>query len=62
MNILQLCNKVPYPPKDGGSLATWSLSSGMILHGVNLKIISMQTSKHPQITEKLPLKISNNVS
>ncbi|MCD6598494.1 MAG: glycosyltransferase [Bacteroidales bacterium] len=62
MNILQLCNKVPYPPKDGGSLATWSLTSGMMQHGVKLKVISMQTSKHSQTNEELPPEIANNIS
>jgi len=62
MNILQLCNKVPYPPKDGGSLATWNLTSGMIMHGVKLKVISMQTSRHHQTIEKLPPKIADNIS
>jgi glycosyltransferase involved in cell wall biosynthesis len=58
MNILQLCNKVPYPPKDGGSLATWSLSTGMLSHGVSLEIISMQTSKHMQEDVELPDNLS----
>ncbi len=58
MNILQLCNKIPYPPKDGGSLATWSLSTGMLSHGVSLEIISMQTSKHPKEDVELPVNLS----
>lgn len=62
MNILQLCNKVPFPPKDGGSLATWSLSTGLLSQGVSLEIISMQTSKHKQDNTKIPTNLSGNLN
>ncbi len=46
MKILQLCNKVPFPPKDGGSLATWTLSTGFALHNADIQILAINTSKH----------------
>jgi glycosyltransferase involved in cell wall biosynthesis len=58
MNILQLCNKVPYPPKDGGSHATWQLAKGLSNHGCGVQILSLNTSKHhtePANNSVLPL-------
>ncbi len=61
MKILQLCNKVPFPPKDGGALAIWNLSKGMVQQGIELYILALNTSKHPisdfQVPEKYKEKI-----
>ena len=46
MKVLQICNKVPFPPKDGGSLATWNLAKGLAQQGVDLTIAALNTSKH----------------
>ncbi|MCC6691077.1 MAG: glycosyl transferase family 1, partial [Bacteroidia bacterium] len=47
MNILQLCSKVPNPPKDGGSVAMDILTQGLIALGANVKILAIATHKHP---------------
>jgi glycosyltransferase involved in cell wall biosynthesis len=44
MRILQVCNKIPYPPKDGGSLAMHQLSESMS-RGHEVKILAMDTHK-----------------
>jgi glycosyltransferase involved in cell wall biosynthesis len=46
MKILQITNKVPVPPKDGGSIATYRLSQGLINQGQEVHLLAMNTSKH----------------
>ena len=55
MNILQLCNKVPFPPKDGGCIAMNNLTQGLIAEEHSLKILAVNTRKHFTDIEKLPL-------
>lgn len=47
MKVLQLCHKPPYPCYDGGSMAMHNLSKGLAENGVELKILSFATHKHP---------------
>jgi glycosyltransferase involved in cell wall biosynthesis len=46
MNILQVCNKTPYPPHDGGSLASYSLMRSFSRLGHQVTLITMCTPKH----------------
>ncbi|MBL7883865.1 MAG: glycosyl transferase family 1, partial [Bacteroidia bacterium] len=46
MNILQICSKTPFPPKDGGSVAMNILTSGLINAGNNVKVLAINTPKH----------------
>jgi glycosyltransferase involved in cell wall biosynthesis len=46
MDILQLCNKVPFPPKDGGSVAMFNLARGLAIEGNHVDILAMETYKH----------------
>jgi glycosyltransferase involved in cell wall biosynthesis len=53
MKILQLCKKVPYPLKDGESIAVNALSKALHNLGCSITLLSMNTSKHPvSFTEK----------
>lgn len=54
MNILQLCNKVPFPPKDGGCMAMNNLTQGLLNEGHKVKILAINTKKHFVEIEKLP--------
>jgi len=54
MKVLQLSHKPPYPPKDGGCLAIDNISQGLINAGVELKIITIETSKHPFEKDRIP--------
>ncbi len=54
MKVLQLCSKPPYPAKDGGCIATLSISEGLINNGVELKILSIATQKHPFYPDAFP--------
>jgi polysaccharide biosynthesis protein PslH len=46
MKILQITNKVPYPPNDGGAIACMSLIKGFSLLGHDVTVLSMNTRKH----------------
>jgi polysaccharide biosynthesis protein PslH len=46
MKILQLANKVPFPPKDGGAVATINLSKGLKMTGNEIVLLAMNTKKH----------------
>lgn len=54
MRVLQLCHKSPYPAKDGGCLAILNISEGLLNAGVDLKILTIETKKHPFEVEKIP--------
>jgi glycosyltransferase involved in cell wall biosynthesis len=45
MKILQVCNKIPFPPQDGGSLAMNQLSESLHRMGHEVKILAMNTHK-----------------
>jgi polysaccharide biosynthesis protein PslH len=46
MKILVICNKSPYPPHDGGSLASYNLISSLCRTGHELTLLTMCTPKH----------------
>ena len=46
MKILQVCSKVPYPSKDGGSIAMNILTEGLIACGNQVTVLAMRTSKN----------------
>lgn len=62
MNILQIHNKVPYPPKDGGSIAVFNLSEGFAKLGHKVDILALNTKKHSvdllKIQDQLPKNIN----
>lgn len=46
MKILQICLRVPFPTRDGGSMAMASLAEGLQLAGAELHMLAFNTSKH----------------
>lgn len=54
MRVLQLCHKSPYPAKDGGCLAILNISQGLINAGIELKLLTIETHKHPFEKENIP--------
>jgi|GEM_PF-119698 len=47
LRILQICHKPPRPAVDGGCIAMDSLTSGLLLEGHRVKVLSLHTHKHP---------------
>jgi glycosyltransferase involved in cell wall biosynthesis len=62
MKILQLANKFPYPAKDGGSIATLSMSKTFAELGNESSILALNTSKHYFPPEKLPGELTSRIS
>jgi polysaccharide biosynthesis protein PslH len=54
MRILQLCNKFPYPLKDGAAIASTYLAKAYAELGNEVTLLSMNTSKHWFDTSTLP--------
>ena len=48
LKILQITNKVPYPPKDGGALAVLNMAKGLSKLGMDVSLLAFNTSKHHQ--------------
>ena len=53
MKILQLCNKPPYPSVDGGTMAMNSITQGLLAMECELKVLTVETDKHPVLEEKV---------
>lgn len=54
MKVLQLCHKPPYPVIDGGCIAISTISNGLLNNGVDLKILTASTEKHPFLINLIP--------
>jgi polysaccharide biosynthesis protein PslH len=54
MHILQVCNKFPYPTRDGGALAMFNMVRGFFKAGHEVTLLSMSTPKHPVKLRNLP--------
>ncbi len=54
MRILQLCNKPPYPPIDGGSKAMHNLTRGLLAAGHTVKVLCISTPKNSLDLETIP--------
>jgi len=57
VKILQICNKFPYPPKDGGVIATYNMLKGFYITGHAVTIATINTSKHYTDKASLPFEI-----
>ena len=60
MNILQICTKVPYPPKDGGAAAVYALSKSFFQLGHQIEILAVNPPKHfvsSDFLEHLPFPV-----
>ena len=56
MNVLQLCNKSPYPPVEGGPMAMHAMSDMLWQKGCLLKILAVNTDKYFVQPETIPLE------
>jgi polysaccharide biosynthesis protein PslH len=54
LSVLQLCNKPPFPPIDGGCIAMNTVTNGLINAGCNVKVLTIETAKHKLDISKLP--------
>jgi glycosyltransferase involved in cell wall biosynthesis len=61
MKIALLTNKLPYPPKDGGSIATLNMITGLRDAGHEITCLSLNTVKHRYPIEKIPESLAGKV-
>ena len=54
MRVLQICNKAPYPPNDGSSIAIYNMGMGFILNEVELHVLTINTKKHFKSDNEVP--------
>lgn len=55
MKILQVCNKVPFPAKDGGCIAMYNLAIGLVDNGHSVDMLAIETPKHRNTNENSEL-------
>ena len=61
MRILVLTNKLPYPPRDGGSIATLNMLTGLRDAGNQVTCLSIITSKHSFPVKDIPAEFSETI-
>jgi glycosyltransferase involved in cell wall biosynthesis len=61
MKILILSNKLPYPPRDGGSIATLNMITGLRDAGNEITCMALNTTKHQFPVEEIPEKLRSTV-
>jgi polysaccharide biosynthesis protein PslH len=61
VKILQLSNKVPYPPLDGGSIVINNASNGLISEGCTVHLLAVDTPKRPIAAHDLPQEYRDKV-
>jgi len=55
MKILQICNKSPYPPKEGGPIAMHNIAEGLMRGGHTVHILTVNTPKYYVDVECIPI-------
>jgi glycosyltransferase involved in cell wall biosynthesis len=61
MKILILSPKMPWPPKDGGAIATLNLALGIARNGTEVTILAANTGKHYFPADQVPAGIRDLV-
>jgi polysaccharide biosynthesis protein PslH len=55
MKILILCNKSPWPKREGGPIAMYAMISGLINAGHTVKVLAANTNKYTVEPESIPV-------
>ncbi|PCJ27446.1 MAG: hypothetical protein COA97_04050 [Flavobacteriales bacterium] len=53
MKILQICLKPPFPEVDGGCKAMNAITEGLLSNGLEVKVLTISTPKHPFLKESM---------
>ncbi len=62
MRLLIITNKLPYPPKDGGSIATLSLAVKLSQLTTKTDILAINTSKHYFPVDNIPVDLTKHIT
>jgi len=58
LNILFICNKSPWPPREGGPIAMFNLIDGLTTFGHKVKVLAINTNKYNVNPEEIPEEIN----
>jgi len=59
MNVLLLCNKSPWPPKEGGPIAMYAMIKGLLMAGISVKVLALNTNKYAVDLKDIPGEFKN---
>jgi polysaccharide biosynthesis protein PslH len=62
MHILFISNKMPFPPKDGGSIATFQHMWGLVSLGQKVTVLTINSKKHYFDVAQIPEDISSKIN
>jgi glycosyltransferase involved in cell wall biosynthesis len=62
MKILLICNRIPFPLKDGGAIAIFNMIKGLKNAGNSVDVFSLNTKKHYIALNQLPDEFNKNGS
>lgn len=54
MKVLILCNKPPYPPREGGPIAMHAIIAGLLHSDIKVKVLSVNSNKYSTKLEEIP--------
>lgn len=54
IKVLQICNKPPFPPVDGGCLAMHSITEMLLNENIQVTVLAINTDKHPYKIDQVP--------
>jgi glycosyltransferase involved in cell wall biosynthesis len=54
MKVLQICNKPPYPPNEGGSMAMHAVTRMLLQQHCSVKVLAMENQKCPVSLADIP--------
>jgi glycosyltransferase involved in cell wall biosynthesis len=61
MKVLMVCNKAPYPPNDGSSIAIYNMARGLLLNNAEVHLLTINTKKHFKGDEEVPKEFRDAV-
>ena len=59
MKVLLLCNKSPWPPKEGGPIAMYAMIKGLLMAGISVKVLALNTNKYAVDLKDIPVEFKN---
>jgi glycosyltransferase involved in cell wall biosynthesis len=62
MKVLMLCNKSPWPTKEGGPIAMNAMVRGLLQAGYNLKILALNTNKYTVQPSSVPIEFRDKTN
>ncbi|NWJ49561.1 MAG: glycosyltransferase [Bacteroidetes bacterium] len=62
MKVLMLCNKSPWPTKEGGPIAMNAMVRGLLQAGYSLKILALNTNKYPVQSSSVPVEFRDKTN